>query len=85
VRIVVRCYGDVRDRTGAREVALSLGPAATVGDALARLAERHPDLAPLLDDDGTRLVVTRDGRHLEPTEPLAAGERVGVSTSPMPE
>jgi hypothetical protein len=85
VELVARCYGDVRDRTGAREVALSLGPEATVDDALARLAERHPDLAALLDDDGTRVVVTRDGRHLDPTDPLAAGERLGVSTSPMPE
>ncbi len=81
----MRCYGGVRDRTGVREESLSLGPEATAADALARLAERHPDLAPLLDDDGTRLVVTRDGRHLDPTDPLAAGERLGVSTSPVPD
>jgi molybdopterin converting factor small subunit len=81
----VRCYGDVRSRTDAREVTLSLDAGATVGDALARLAERSPDLAPLLDDDETRVVVTRDGRHLDPADALAAGERIGVSTSPMPE
>jgi hypothetical protein len=84
VELVARCYGDACDRTGVREVALSLGPEATVDDAPARLAERPPDLAALLDD-GTRVVVTRDGHHLDPTDPLAAGEHLGVSTSPMPE
>ena len=45
MRITVECYGASQRWCGAELVNLDLGEAATVADALRRLAERYPELA----------------------------------------
>lgn len=49
----VRFYATLRDIVGGRSVDVNLEPGATVGELLARLFERFPDLEPrLLDEAG---------------------------------
>ena len=45
MRITVECHGASQRWCGAELVNLDLGEAATVADALGRLAERYPELA----------------------------------------
>ena len=45
MRVTIECYGASQRWCGAELVNLDLGEAATVADALRRLAERYPELA----------------------------------------
>ena len=62
-------FGPLREAVGTKEVACEVGDDATVGDVVARLAERNPGLADrLLDDAGDPTVdgvnVTRNGTNV---------------------
>jgi molybdopterin converting factor subunit 1 len=48
MRINVKLFAILRERAGVRELVLHLRPGATVADASAELAEKFPDLSPLL-------------------------------------
>ncbi|MFB6096685.1 MAG: ubiquitin-like small modifier protein 1 [Haloferacaceae archaeon] len=50
--MIVRLYGDFLDAVGTRDVYLWLDRPATVGDALARLVEKHPAVGEVLYADG---------------------------------
>ncbi|USZ68412.1 MoaD/ThiS family protein [Halorussus salilacus] len=53
VTVELRFYAPFRDAVGEKTVALDLPAGATLGDALARVAERHPEVeGKLLDDEG---------------------------------
>ena len=79
MRVELRCYGAVRRSVGEASVTLTLEDGATVGDALAALAERVDGDLPVTP------VVMRDRRHLDPETDLADGDVVSVTDSPMPE
>ena len=80
MRVELRCYGAVRRAVGEASVALDLDEGATVADALDALADRVDD-GDLPDDP----VVMRERRHLDTGTPLADGDAVSVTDSPMPE
>jgi len=89
MRVSVRLYGDVRDRLGERRLTRELPADATVGDLLARLAAEHEGFDAVESyDDGT-LLVRKDGRNVNFLEgrgtPLADGDDLSLSGSPMPE
>lgn len=48
ITVKVLCFAQLRDRTGASELAVRLPAGATGADLLARLNRRHPGLGPLL-------------------------------------
>lgn len=79
MRVELRCYGAVRGAVGEASVALDLEDGATVRDALDALAGRADGDLP------TEPVVMRERRHLDPGTPLADGDTVSVTGSPMPE
>jgi molybdopterin converting factor small subunit len=79
MRVELRCYGAVRRAVGEASIGLELDDGATVGDALAALAERVDGDLPV------EPVVMRDRRHLAPETTLADGDVVSVTDSPMPE
>jgi len=79
MRVELRCYGAVRRSVGESSVTLELPAGATVGDALAALADRVDGDLPV------EPVVMRDRRHLDPGTELADGDAVSVTDSPMPE
>ncbi|PSQ10269.1 molybdopterin synthase sulfur carrier subunit [Halobacteriales archaeon QS_5_70_15] len=79
MRVELRCYGAVRRSVGESSVALELADGATVGDALAALADRADGDLP------TGSVVMRERRHLDRGTELADGDVISVTDSPMPE
>lgn len=74
MQITIRCYGPAREIAGAETMSLQLSDAATVADALARLAERGERLAGLL-----RQCAIAVGDEIVPrSHPLAAGDEVAL-------
>jgi molybdopterin converting factor small subunit len=63
-------HAQAMDLVGAREVRVSLAPAATVGDVRRELASRHPELGELL-----RIAVLANDREYLKDAALVAGER----------
>jgi molybdopterin converting factor small subunit len=80
--VEIDCYGAVRTALDARSVTISLPEGATVATLLDRLGERHPEFARLARDEETVLVM-RDRTHLDRRTPLADGDVVSLSTSPV--
>lgn len=85
MRVTLRCYGNVGEAVGSRSVELSLPTEATAEDALETLGEEYPSVDRLRAGTNGDLVMMRDRRHLDRDTPLADGDVVSVSTSPMPE
>ncbi|WP_049935625.1 MoaD/ThiS family protein [Haloplanus natans] len=82
MNVELRCYGAVRTALGAQSLERSLPEGATVATVLDRLGEANPDFARLArDEDG--VVVMRDRTHLDRDAPLADGDVVSLSTSPV--
>ena len=79
MRVEIRCYGAVRNAVGEDSVALDLEEGATAGDALDALAARADGDLP------ADPVAMRDRRHLDRETPLADGDEVNVTGTPMPE
>jgi len=72
--VFVDCYGVTRRLAGGPAHTLSLQPGAAIGDALALLAARWPDLAEVLP--GCACAV--GDRVVARTHRLAAGERIAL-------
>ena len=68
----VRLFAQLRERAGAREVAIELGGDATIEDAWAALVRLHPALDP--HRAATRFA--RNGAYAEPTDALADGDEL---------
>lgn len=83
MRIRVRCYGNVRQALDTDSLELSIGGEVTVADVLDRLSAETVDFETLRASQG--IVVMRDGNHLEAESPVANGDVLRLSTSPMPE
>ena len=74
MQITIRCYGPAREVAGAEILPLQLTDAATVADALARLAERGERFAALL-----RQCAIAVGDEIVPrSHPLEAGDEVAL-------
>lgn len=80
--MTIECYGAARAATERKTVEVELDDEATVGDALAALAEAHPSFERCLR---TELVVMRDSAHVVETDAVADGDAVSVSNPPMVE
>lgn len=74
MRIHVLLFGQAREIAGASELDLDVGAATTVGDAVARLVERFPALAPL---DRILLTAVNEAYATRP-EPIAEGDTLAV-------
>ncbi len=74
MRITVECHGASQRWCGAELVNLDLGEAATVADALGRLAERYPELA--LRRDTVAVAIGDD--IVAVTHELSDGERIAL-------
>ena len=74
MRITVECHGASQRWCGAELVNLDLGEAATVADALGRLAERYPELA--LRRDTVAVAIGDD--IVAVTHELSDGERLAL-------
>ena len=74
MRITVECYGASQRWCGAELVNLDLGEAATVADAMGRLAERYPELA--MRRDTVAVAIGDD--IVAVTHQLSDGERIAL-------
>ena len=74
IRVRVRLFAIQRELAGAREIALELGPGATIEKAWAELVERHPVLAP-----GRPAVrFARNGEYADPDTTLGDGDELAI-------
>ena len=74
IRISVLLFGQARELAGTAEAALDVAAGATVGDAIARLEERFPALAPL---DRVLLTAVNE-TYATRGEPVSAGDTLAV-------
>lgn len=72
VRVHVRLFASYREAAGAGRIDLDLAPGAAVGDAVAEVARRHPQIA------GGRALVARNRQYVTPDAPLAEGDEVAL-------
>jgi molybdopterin converting factor subunit 1 len=72
--IAVKLFAAARELACAGEVALELGPAATVGDARHALIEQCPMLGPLAD----RSLLAVNAEYADDERLLAAGDEVAL-------
>jgi molybdopterin converting factor subunit 1 len=71
--IKVLLFGAAADRAGAREVSVEAGEI-SVGELWGRLAEKHPDLAPMRDT----LAFAVNGEYARMEEKVSPGDEVAV-------
>jgi molybdopterin converting factor small subunit len=83
MEISVKCYGEVADAMGTKQLTRRLDDGATVGDLLRSIRRDHPAFDPNVLSG--RLVAMRARRHLDETEVLEDGDTVALSQSPMRE
>lgn len=82
MNVTVRTYGGVRADVGTKTVRVELDPDATVADALDAVeAETGGDARAA----ARRLLVLRDGAHLDESDALAEGDTLSLSDEPMSE
>jgi molybdopterin converting factor small subunit len=74
MRVTIECYGASQRWCGAELVNLDLGEAATVADAMGRLAERYPELA--MRRDTVAVAIGDD--IVAVTHQLSDGERIAL-------
>lgn len=72
--VEVRYFAILRERTGREAEAFDLPAGATVKDARAAVAARHPDIAPLLP----RIAVAVNHTVVADDHPLSAGDEVAL-------
>jgi molybdopterin converting factor small subunit len=80
--VTIECYGAVRAATERKAIEVELADGATVGDALAALAEEYSGFECCRRKE---LVVMRDSTHVEETDAVADGDVLSVSNPPMVE
>lgn len=89
MEVEIRTYGDVRDAVGTKTLTREVGDDATVGGVLAAMASEFEALDPETDFDRGSLLVVKNGRNVTLLEgretPLADGDRLSLTRSPMPE
>jgi molybdopterin synthase catalytic subunit len=73
VRVHVRLFASYREAAGVGHVELDLPPGATVKDAIAEIARRHPLIA-----EGRMVVIAKNREYVTPDEPLADGDEVAL-------
>lgn len=83
--IELRCYGRVKRALGDRRVTVSLENERTVGDLLDTLEATYETFDRDALSGPSGLVIMRDRRHLEEASPIADGEVIAISDSPMVE
>ena len=69
----VRLFASYREAAGVGHLELDLGPGATVKDAIAEIARRHP-----LISEGRSVVIAKNREYVTPEEPLADGDEVAL-------
>lgn len=74
MRITVKLFGSVRERSGAKELSVELRPGASVAELRSRLEADHPAIARL----GSRLRISRNLELVTEEEPLADGDEVAL-------
>ena len=72
--IQVRYFAILRERTGREAESFDLPAGATVKDARAAVAARHPDIAPLL----SRIAIAVNHTVVTDDRPLSAGDEVAL-------
>jgi molybdopterin synthase catalytic subunit len=72
--IAVKLFAAARELACASEVALTLGPAATVADARRALVEQCPTLGPLAD----RSLLAVNAEYADDDRALTAGDEVAL-------
>lgn len=82
MKVTIECYGAVRAAMQRKTVEIEVADDATVKDALAVLAEAHPEFERCRRSE---LVVMRDSAHVEGTDAVADGDVLSVSNPPMVE
>ena len=80
--MTVRTYGGVRAAVGRKTVRVDLPAGATVDDALGAVAAATDGDARAIPG---RLLVLRDGTHLDEDDALDDGDVLGLSDEPMSE
>ena len=80
--VTIECYGAVRAATQRKTVEVEVADDATVKDALAVLAETHPEFERCRRSE---LVVMRDSAHVKETDAVADDDVLSVSNPPMVE
>lgn len=74
VSVQVRYFAILRERTGREAEAFELPAGATVKDARAAIADRHPDVVPLL----SRIAIAVNHTVVADDHPLTAGDEVAL-------
>lgn len=69
----VRLFASYREAAGVGHLELDLQPGATVLDAIAEIARRHP-----LVSEGRSVVIAKNREYVTPDEPLADGDEVAL-------
>lgn len=86
MRVLVRLFASYREAAGVGRIDLELPPGATVRDAIAEIARRHP-----LITEGRSVVIAKNREYVGADEPLADGDEValippvsgGAATAPL--
>jgi molybdopterin synthase catalytic subunit len=73
VRVHVRLFASYREAAGVGQLELDLLPAATVKDAIAEIARRHPFIA-----EGRSVVIAKNGEYVTSDAPLVDGDEVAL-------
>jgi molybdopterin synthase catalytic subunit len=73
VRVHVRLFASYREAAGVGHIELDLPPGATVKDAIAQIAQRHPLIA-----EGRSVVIAKNRDYVTPDAPLADGDEVAL-------
>ena len=69
----MRLFASYREAAGVGHLELDLHPGATVKDAIAEIARRHP-----LISEGRSVVIAKNREYVTPDEPLADGDEVAL-------
>jgi molybdopterin converting factor subunit 1 len=73
VRVLVRLFASYREAAGQGRIELDLEPGATVRDAIAEIAKRHP-----LITEGRKVVIAKNRDYVTADAPLADGDEVAL-------
>jgi molybdopterin synthase catalytic subunit len=69
----VRLFASYREAAGVGHLELDLRPGASVKDAIAEIARRHP-----LVSEGRSVVIAKNREYVTPDEPLADGDEIAL-------
>ena len=74
MNVAVKLFAAARDLAGAPQAVIEAAPGATVGDVRRRLAEQHPQLAPL----AARSLLAVNAEYADDATTLSAGDEVAL-------